>query len=501
MRQITLRSFDQEKERILALLRTEALPFDDDSPAAKTARKERCRNDLLEFTRTYMPHYVPEDFSPYHEELDRYCSLKNEPVFFSGPKGTGKSVLVTIADTVKAMLYKQRMFTIIASETEDQAADRASYIQFEFEFNPRIRQDFGDLRGAWLWEGKDFVLSNGARCKARGLGQQVAGLIHRNFRPDGFRIEDMESEQSARNPKRVKQIIEWVIDVALGGLGPNFSFIWGGNIISKRCALYKLISMLDDSGRKRYQGEIFQLLQKDGTSLCPGIWPLPRIERMKRIMGPVSFNKVYQNDPIDPDAKFRPEWIRTISLKQLRKRKNLQIKVYNDPIVEPTSTSDSAAILVGGLDLDTLDDEGGPTLVIVDAVIRPLTPGHMIDHHYVFNDRWHAGEHWFESVGFSAWLQRDFDRAAIKRPRLNVRPYKTPQINKEVRIDTLTSPIERGKIVFVTENGDVNVLIEQLLYHGNAGVPDDGPDALAALYAIFNRGTHGMMYGYPDDEN
>jgi hypothetical protein len=500
MRQITLKSFDQEKERILALLRTEALPFEDDSAFAKNQRKERCRNDLLEFARTYMPHYVPEEFSDYHDELAKYCSLKNEPVFFSGPKGTGKSVLVTICDTVKAMAYKQRMFTIIASETEDQAGDRASYIQFEFEFNPRLKQDFGDLRGSWLWESKDFVLSNGARCKSRGLGQQVAGLIHRNFRPDGFRVEDMESEQSSRNPKRVKVVLEWVIDVALGGLGPNFSFIWGGNIISKRCALYKLINEKDDSGHKRHVGEIFQLLQKDGTSLCPGVWPMERIERMRRIMGPVSFNKVYQNDPVDPDAKFRPEWIRTITMKQLKKRKNLNCKVYNDPIVEPTSTSDTAAIVVGGIDLDTMDDEGGPTMIVVDAKIAKLTPSAMMDHHYRFDELWRPGEHWFEKVGFSAWLQRDFDRAAQKRYALNVRPYDTPRINKEVRIDTLTSPIERGKILFCTENGDVNTLIEQLIYHGNAGVPDDGPDALSSLWDVFNRGSRGMMYIIDDDD-
>jgi hypothetical protein len=445
---LTIKKFDEEKEKILGLLRTEALPFEDDSPGAKSDRKERCRNDLLEFARTYMPHYVPEEFSEYHEKLAGYCSLKNEPVFFSGPKGTGKSVLVTIVDTVKAMCYKQRMFTIIGSETEDQAGDRAAYIQFEFEFNPRIKQDFGRLQGSWLWERKDFVLSNGARCKSRGAGQQMAGLIHRNFRPDGFRGEDLESEATVRNPKRVKQIKEWLIDVALGGVGPNFSFIWGGNIISKRCGLYQLIMERDDSGRKRYAGEIFQLLQKDGSSLCPGIWPQIRIERMRKIMGPVSFNKVYQNDPVDPDAKFRPEWIRKITNRSLKKLKNLQTKVFNDPIVKPTANSDTAAIVVGGLDLNSKNDDGGPTLYVLDACIKKLTPGHMVDYHYRFQDNWLVGEHWFECVGFSAWLGRDFDRAAISRPRLNVRPYEVPRMSKEVRIDTLTSPIERGKIVF-----------------------------------------------------
>jgi predicted AAA+ superfamily ATPase len=151
MANLTLKRFEQEKELILAQMRAEALPFEDDSPLAKRERKERTRYDVLEFAKTYMPHYVPGEYSEYHEELKDYTNTENEPIFFSGPKGTGKSVLVTIVDYVRRSVNKLNHFMIILGQTEDQASDRAAYIQFEIENNPRIKQDFGDLRGSWLW--------------------------------------------------------------------------------------------------------------------------------------------------------------------------------------------------------------------------------------------------------------------------------------------------------------------------------------------------------------
>jgi len=499
-RRITLKQFDSQKELVLNLMRAEAMPFEDDSPSARRERKERCRFDLLEFARMYMPHYVPCEFSEYHETLADYCKLKNEPVFYSGPKGTGKSVLVTIIDCVKAAVFKQRMFTIIGSQTEDSAADRAAYIQFEFEYNLRLKQDFGNQRGTWLWEAKDFVLENGARIKARGINQQVAGLLHRNNRPDGWRGEDMEDEKSVRNPKRTKQLKDWVLEVALGGMGPDFSFVWGGNIISKRCALYELISEKDERNRKRYTGKIFKLVQDDGTSLVPDLWPVERIENMKRQLGPVSFNKVYQNDPVDPDAMFRPEWIRTISAKEISKRKNLLIKVFTDPIVEPTPQSDTSATIVAGIDLDQANEDSGSEIIVLDAVIRKLTTQRVVDWHYQFDEKWRPVEHWFEKVAFSAWLMKEFNRAAVGRHRLNVRPYDLPRLHKDVRVGTLTSPIETGRFLFAIHNGDVNKLVEQLLYYGNPGVPKDGPDALASLYEILNR-RGSMIYVFGDDED
>ena len=488
MSEIAFGHFDKEKERILALIKRVTCPFDSLSPQEREAKKERCRASVLEFMKTYMPHYVPGEFSNYHKKLENYTKVENEPVFMAGPKETGKSVILTIGDYTRRACYAINWFMIIGSQTEDQAANRAAFIKFEFEVNPRIKQDFGDLVGDWLWERKDFVLKNGIRIKSRALKQQVAGLLHRQHRPDAFRGEDLEDERSAKNRDRTEDVKTWILDVVLGGMGSCFSLIWAGNIVSKHCALNQLILKQDEKGRKKYKGQVYKLLQDNGQSLCPDIWPVKRIKKRKYQLGLVRFNKVYQNDPLDPQAKFREAWIKDVTQEEEEKiKKDYLIHVYTDPIVKPGPASCTSATVVAGLNI-TRWKKGVLEIVVFDAAIKKLSTNQMVEYHYLFEEKHKPAVHWFESVAFSAWLQYEFiNKAKEKNRLLNIRPYRQIHIHKDIRIETISGPIENAQIRFCRHNGDVNVLIDQLLHYGDRAVPMDGPDALASLYEILRK--------------
>ncbi len=501
MRPITLKQFDAEREKILGLMMAEAMPFSDDSPAAREERKRRCRDSVLEFLKTYCPHYVPGEYSEYHYELQDYSVVSGEPVFLAGPKETGKSVILTIGDYLRRALFKISHFMIIGSQTEDQASDRANYIRFEIENNLRIRQDFGDQKGEWLWEAKDFCLKNSCRIKSRSTKQQIAGLIHRTWRPDAYRGEDLEDEMSAKSKDRTEDLKTVVLDNVLGGLGPNFSLIWAGNIVAKKCVLKQLIDEKDDDGKKKYKGKIYKLLQDDGTSLVPDIWPIKRIEKRKYQLGSVRFKKVYQNDPGDPSSRFKEEWIINVSTKEARQiRENYYCVAYDDPIVEESAHSCDAAVVVAGIDMQKYEKDGAIDIVVFDAMIDKLSSNEVVNAHYLFDKKWKPIiNHYFESVAFSKWIMRDFV-GAIKQfgYSLTVRPYDQLKVKKEIRIETLSGPIERGQIRFVRSNGHVNKLIDQLCDPAEA---KDGPDALASLFEILTRGKRGMMFGVSYDKD
>jgi hypothetical protein len=501
LRPLTLRQFDEEKERILSLMMADATPFQDDSPAAKEERKRKTRNSVLEFAKVYLPHYVPGEYSEYHHDLEDYTNVVGEPVFGAGPKETGKSVLLTIADCLRCCCHGLRWFMIISSQTEDQAANRAAYIQFELENNLRIKQDFGEMRGDWLWEAKDFCCKNGRRVKSRAVKQGMAGLLHRHHRPDWWRGEDMEDEMSAKNKARTEDTKTVVLDVVLGGLADNFSMIWFGNIVAKKCALKQLIDEKDDAGKKKYKGKIYKLLQDDGTSLVPDIWPLPRIEKRRYQLGSVRFKKVYQNDPGDPNSRFREEWIVNLSAKTARKiQGEYFIVCYDDPIVEDTPTSCDAAVVVVGINLNKWEKDHVTDVIVFDAMIDKLSSTEVVNAHYLFDKKWHPViTHYFESVAFSKWIQRDFD-GAVKQfgHSLSTRPYQQLRVNKMIRIETLSGPIERGEIKFVRSNGHVNKLIDQLC---DPAEPKDGPDALASAFEILTRGERGMMHSVYSKED
>jgi hypothetical protein len=74
-------------------------------------------------------------------------------------------------------------------------------------------------------------------------------------------------------------------------------------------------------------------------------------------------------------------------------------------------------------------------------------------------------------------------------------------INKEIRIQGLSSPYENGYIIHDLSEGDTVILEEQLLGFGTPGMNDDGPDALEGLHSSFQNGeSFSVMsdFGTPD---
>ena len=63
----------------------------------------------------------------------------------------------------------------------------------------------------------DFVTLNDVRLKARGRGQRLRGLKHKQRRPDLIILDDIENDQQARSPDLVKGGPSWVTGAVYRG--------------------------------------------------------------------------------------------------------------------------------------------------------------------------------------------------------------------------------------------------------------------------------------------
>ena len=217
-------------------LSLEVTPFWEDSEEKQQQRLERAAADPLYFCRTYLPHYFSHAPAPFHYELVRSWSSgrleaaarrcttgeatagrrRNRtgsdpraatevvaPAVVAAPREFAKTTVCSFGYVLHQICFRRRHFILIGSDTEDLASDLTGYLYLELLYNERLHQDFGELvKGNKPVD--DFVTLNDIRVKARGRGQRLRGLKHKQWRPDLVILDDLENDINVRNPEIVQ---------------------------------------------------------------------------------------------------------------------------------------------------------------------------------------------------------------------------------------------------------------------------------------------------------
>ncbi len=466
-KKLTEKEFEAGVQALIADVKASVSPFPQDTPAKKEARVRRARDDQEYFNTTYLSHYFSGPPAAFHAELETMIDegeRQQRPVAAAAPRGFAKSTRVTFARTLKKALYKEKRFALLVSDTLTQAKGLTVSIRVEAEHNPRLTHDFGPQKTD-QWAADDFVLASGTRIMARGDGQGVRGLKHGPHRPDLAIVDDIESDESVRNPARVKQTYDWIMSALVPTLDPERGVLfWVGTLLSKRSALAKALA------NEEFIRTVFRAIQADGTSLWPERFSLERLAKIKRLVGSIVFAKEYQNEPSDEDALFQEAWIKRV------KTADLPAIAAVAMALDPSNGEGQSGDFKG---LVTVARAGDARLVVRHAHIRRESIDRMLKTCWVLDARFKPVAFGWEKNSF-ALLKREFDRtAAIERRHLPLREI-THSTAKEGRVGRLSPLVENGVLVFEdgADVGDMDLLLEQLLVFPDHNVNDDGPDAL-----------------------
>ncbi len=476
MKTISLRDFDKQVSRILANISARAQPFDKDSNLDKQRRRERAKADKFYFFKTYLPHYFNLAAAEFHHELVDLLDKRDSPVAVAAPREHAKSTMVTLGYPLHQICYGLRRFVIIVSDTEYQATDFVRFIKLELEENERIKQDFGDLRGRFgQWTENSFITKNGVKVLARGRGQKVRGLRHRQHRPDLVVMDDIENDQSVRNPKQVGKTIKWILEAVYPSIDQQGSLFIVGTLLAKKSVLSQLLYGGDYTEWIR---KVYRALGDDNRPLWPQRHSLKSLLKKKAVMGSVSFNKEYQNDPKDDEGIFQEKWIRYYHSSEVLSSR-LSVFTFIDPSVGSGESADYKAVI-------TIGQDTAGIIYVLDAYIKKASIDSLL--RVTYN---RAGEFQPQIIGiednvFQKLLIREFD--ALGRQRRQYLPIRgiTHTTAKESRISRLSALVERGIIRFQKGHSDQDLLIEQLIYFPNSTVNDDGPDALEGAVDLAN---------------
>lgn len=448
-------------------------------PAQRAERLARCERDKLEFFRLYCPHYFAKNaFALNHPELLTYCDIKDVPVLLAAPRGSAKSAICTFGDLLHKILYKQIRFGIVASVTEDIAAGFTADALLEFELNPRLKQDFGELRGMYDWAANNFVTRSNIRVLARGIGQRVRGIKHGDARPDFFCGDDLEDDESARSVERVNKLINWFWSAVYPALRPpaeGGAYIrWLGTLISRMSALYR---MFEDQTRKIIKRK-WGLIEYDSAgrrySIWPSRFPLVECDRIRAQVGPKVWQAEYMNDPLpEEDRVFREEWDKFYSEEMSPEFSRAITLGAADP--SATQTGDDKAILIGSSFAES------PMIYCRHAFIRKTSVEPFIIQLHELTRQYHCRIRVEENALKEFLWQTISDYEIAHNVQLPLDPVHH-SANKIMRLSRLQAPWERGEFRFLAHHSDQDKLLEEAhLFPDSAN--DNGLDAWEEVYS------------------
>ena len=158
---------------------------------------------------------IPE----FHRECWDLCCSEEKFVAIAAPRGHAKSTAVTLGYGLATLLFRQRKFMLLVSDTESQASLFLGTFKQELQDNQELIELFDikkDDKGLvkFIKDSETDIIvecNDGHRFRiiAKGAEQKLRGLIWNGSRPDIIMCDDMENDELVMNKERREKMQRW----------------------------------------------------------------------------------------------------------------------------------------------------------------------------------------------------------------------------------------------------------------------------------------------------
>jgi len=462
-----------------------------ETPEQKRARIERAKKDSAFMVRYYFPHFASAESAGFQihfaKKVKRNKLFKG---FAQWGRGLAKSVWNDVFIPFWLWINGEPVYLVIIGDSETKAKQLLGDIMAEFEANPRIKNDFGEQKNLGSWEDGFFVTKGGFIGQALGTGQNVRGLRIQSKRPTHIVVDDIETRDINKNPKRQREITEWIERALIPTMdGPIRRFVYAHN----KYAPQMIQTMLQERHPDWY---VHNVNAYDPVTYQPA-WPekydRDYYRQLEKEIGRLAAMAEYNNEPHKEGAIFKWEMIQWAPLPRLTSFD--MIAGRWDVAYAGTANSDYNAVRVWGL------KDG--RFYYIDGYVRQSK---MID-----AVRWIADfqrrlpknviVHW----GYEAQFWNDELERTIRQVEreigipLSMTKIQRPRVSKYNRILSLHPYYQNGRIYYnekLKSNVDCQTGIAQLLgiepgYKGH----DDAPDADEMAISYLSKFYYGAGSG------
>lgn len=267
-----------------------------------------------------------------HREWWDLCCSTHKRVAIAAPRGHAKSTAITKAYTLASVLFRDRKFGLVISDTYQQAVLFLGEIKRELEANKDLTELFG-IKYPFLTDRENDIIvefTDGEQFRLIALGseQKVRGLLWDGRRPDFIVCDDMENDEIVMNPERRDKFKQWFTNALLPCMSEKGIIRIVGTILHLDSLLERF--MPKDRDKNSEVGDLSVKMIKPingwygvryaahgpNATFEKVLWPikwtekrLTEIQTMFEGQGnPEGYYQEYLNRPIDPkNAYFRKD--------------------------------------------------------------------------------------------------------------------------------------------------------------------------------------------------
>lgn len=172
------------------------------------------------------------------------CKPKCPLVAIAAPRNHAKSTAISFAYTLACVLFRERQYVLLVSDTVTQAVQFLGDIKKELAENEQIRALF-KIKD-FLKEADDDIIvicedGHQFRIQAKGSEQKVRGLKWRNKRPDLIVCDDLENDEIVMNKERREKFRKWFYSALLPCRSVNGIVRFVGTILHADSLLERLM--------------------------------------------------------------------------------------------------------------------------------------------------------------------------------------------------------------------------------------------------------------------
>lgn len=340
-----------------------------------------------------------------HRQWWEMCCASHRYVAIAAPRGFAKSTAITHVYLLANLLFREREFALIVSDTEGQAVMFLQDIKSELENNENLIELFRPKRdgdgNVILFKDTEtdiiveFEDGHQFRIVARGANQRVRGLKWGHKRPDIVVCDDLENDEIVLNKDRRAKFKRWFYGALLPCLSDKGIVRVVGTILHMDSLLENLMPNRQLAERRKLPELIVEELRewtkikvawrsarykahnKDYTHL---LWPEKQNEQQLKekradyiAQGiPEVYAQEYLNVPLDDSfSYFRRQDFQPMTQDQ---KNNDRVKYYiaMDLAISEDTRADYTVALIAAVDENGL-------LYVVNVIRERLDGGEIVD--------------------------------------------------------------------------------------------------------------------------
>ncbi len=313
----------------------------------------------------------------FHKELWSLCTGPDKMVAIAAPRRHAKTTAVTVSYGLATLLFRERKFMLLISDTESQASKFLGELKEHLQENTGLIELFGIKRNekGLVQFVKDtetdiiVELEDGHKFRviAKGAEQKLRGLIWSGSRPDIILCDDMENDELVMNKERREKMRNWFYASLLPCISSKGIVRVVGTILHMDSLLERLMPKSHDKWSHQEPLKLWSEVKKGGWKsvkyrahtddfsliLWESLNSKQFFEDQKAAFYemnlPDKYSQEYLNIPLDEASSY----FKRIDFDACSDEdKNLSLKYYitADLAISEADRADYSVFIVGGMD-------------------------------------------------------------------------------------------------------------------------------------------------------